>query len=155
MGQATPGPLPAMYEPMLCFVLQGTKRVTVGNRTLHYEGGSYLIASADLPITGEIAAAGADRPYMAISLTLDPTAIGNLLLEMPPGDDGRLGFGIALSPLTLDLVDPMLRLLRLLDSPEDIPILASTIAREMLYRLLTGPHANMLRQVARTDSRLS
>lgn len=155
MGATTTGPLPAMYPPMLCFVLQGAKQVTVGEQTVTFGGQSYLVISVDLPATGQVIEATRNQPYMAISLLLDPVNIASLLLDLPAGSDrkGTPGFGI--SPLTDDLVDPLLRLMRLLDREGDIPIMAPLIEREILYRLIQEPQGVMLRQIALADSRLS
>ncbi len=47
-------------------------------------------------------------------------------------------------------------MLRLLDRPGDILVLAPLVEREILYRLLQGPQASLLRQqVARSDSRMA
>ncbi|MGN6315114.1 helix-turn-helix domain-containing protein, partial [Trinickia sp.] len=54
----------------------------------------------------------------------------------------------AVEAATPPLIDAAVRLLRLLDAPDDVPALAPLIEREILYRLLRGPHADMLRQIA-------
>ena len=174
-GTHTTAPLPAIYPTMACFVLQGCKRVTFGSRTLVYRGESYMLLSADLPVTGQVIEATARAPYLAVSLLLDPAAIAGLLIDMPPAQlrtaspgstsprttsprmtSPRLtspAFGIG--SLTPDLQAPLLRLLRLLDTPADIRVLAPLAERELLYRLLQGPHGPLLRQLSVAGSRLS
>jgi AraC-like DNA-binding protein len=144
-----------MYETMLCFVLQGAKRVTIGDRTIEYRGASFLIASVDLPATGQVVQASPDEPYMAIAFALDPATVAALLLDLPQQDDGGVAAGFAISPLTAELADPLLRLMRLLDAPADIPVFAPMLEREILYRILRGPQGAMLRQIGRSTSRLS
>jgi AraC-like DNA-binding protein len=161
VGLTTTGPLPTMFPPMVCFVLQGAKRMMVGEKSLIYRGHSYLVVSVDLPATGQVVEATADQPYIAIGLMLDPAVIAALLIDMPvdlratpPGAEPSLaGFGI--SPLTTDLIDPLLRMMRLLDQPRDIPILAPLVERELLYRVMLGPQGGMLRDVGLADSRLA
>jgi transcriptional regulator GlxA family with amidase domain len=61
----------------------------------------------------------------------------------------------AVNPVTPDLLDAWLRLLRLLDAPKDIAALAPLYEREILYRLVQGPQGSIVRQIARANSRLS
>jgi transcriptional regulator GlxA family with amidase domain len=49
----------------------------------------------------------------------------------------------------------MTRLLRLLDTPRDVPVLRPLIEREILWRLLSGPQAGRVRQIGLADSRLT
>jgi AraC-like DNA-binding protein len=149
-------PVGTMYQPVLCIVAQGAKRVMLGEKSFEYNAAKYLIGSVDLPVTGEIYEASAQTPYLAMSLGLDPATLAAMLLDMPQSaDDGKPLAGLAVSPLTADLLDPVLRLLRLLDRPRDIAMLAPLVEREILYRLLLGPQGAMLRQIALADSRLS
>jgi AraC-like DNA-binding protein len=164
VGLTTTGPLPTMFPPMVCFVLQGAKRMMVGEKSLIYRGHSYLVVSVDLPATGQVVEATADQPYIAIGLMLDPAVIAALLIDMPvdlratpPAAVSKepAGAGFGISPLTPDLIDPLLRMMRLLDQPRDIPILAPLVERELLYRVMLGPQGAMLRDVGLADSRLA
>jgi AraC-like DNA-binding protein len=154
MGHATTGPLPGLYEPMLCIVLQGAKQVMIGDQILRYDSASYFVATLELPASGRIIEASADQPYVALSLALDRECLTTLLTDIP-AQVGDPAAGFAVSPMTADLLDPWLRLLRLLDTPQDVPVLAPLLEREILYRLLQGPQGGVLRQIARTDSRVS
>lgn len=154
-GVSETGPIPSMYEPMLCFVLQGAKRVTIGAQTLEYRGGSFVIASLDLPAMGQVIEASPEKPYLGFALALDPASIAALLLDLPDEPTGHSMPGLAVSPITSDLADPLLRMARLLDRPEDVTVLAPMVEREILYRILCGPQGAMLRQIGRSDSRLS
>ena len=148
-------PLRAIYPTMVCFVLQGCKRVTFGSRTTVYRGESYMLLSADLPVTGQVIEATARAPYLAISLRLDPAAIAALLIDIPPAQIPTTGPGFGIGALSADLQAPLLRLLRLIDTPADIRVLAPLAERELLYRLLQGPHGPLLRQLTVPGSRLS
>ena len=138
--------------PLLCVVARGRKRIYLGHEEFRYDPNSYLIASIDLPVSGQVI----EAPCLAVTLALDPATIAALLLEMPPSSKERAASkAMAVNPLDDDLLDPLLRLLRLLDRPRDIPVLAPLIEREILYRLLCGPRGEMLRQLALPSSRLS
>jgi len=141
-----------MYHPALCVLALGRKRIFLGQEEFRYDPNSYLVASADLPASGQVT----EAPCLALMLALDPATLAALLLEMPPMSSQRAASkAMAVNPLEDDLLDPLLRLLRLLDRPYDIPVLAPLIEREILYRLLCGPRDEMLCQLALPGSQLS
>ncbi|MFC0406872.1 AraC family transcriptional regulator [Roseomonas elaeocarpi] len=153
-GQVTPSPTHGLYEPSLVLVLQGAKQITVGRRTLRYDPANYFIATVEFPASSWVIEGTRAQPYLAFSLKLDRAALCSLILDMPPAPEGETT-GFAVSAVTPDLLDALSRLLRLLDTPDDIPVLAPVHEREVLYRLLKGPQGGALRQVARADSQLS
>jgi AraC-like DNA-binding protein len=155
MGRVTTESFPGLCEPMLCLVLQGAKCVMIGDQLLRYGAASYFLTSVDVPTTGRIVEASSENPYVAVSLAFEPTLIADLLLDLPPVAPSPLTTGFSVSPVTAELVDAWLRLIRLLDRPADIAVLAPLFEREILYRLLQGPQGAMLRQIASADSRLS
>ncbi|MFV3126868.1 AraC family transcriptional regulator N-terminal domain-containing protein [Niveispirillum sp. KHB5.9] len=149
-----------IFTPVTCLILQGCKRVTVGETTLEYDSARYFVASLDLPAMGQILEASPDRPYVAVGLTLDRSILADLIASLPPGligqepvmaDQPCFGTG----PVTVDLLEAWGRLLALMDQPEDVPALAAAREREILYRLLRGPSGGHLCQIAQADSRLA
>jgi AraC-like DNA-binding protein len=145
-----------MAEPAFALVAQGAKHVVLGNQVFDYAAGQYLIYSVDLPLSAHIVQATATEPFLGLGLTLKPDAIASLLLEAgAPRKAKSEPPGIAVSDLTADLLDPVVRLLRLLDRPEDIPILAPSIEREILWRLVNGQQGVMVRQLGLADSRMT
>ncbi|MGJ7489793.1 AraC family transcriptional regulator N-terminal domain-containing protein [Variovorax sp. ZT4R33] len=156
IGQASEGKAPCLYRSMICFILQGSKRVSVNDRQLSYTSAQYLISALDLPLVGEILDAGAGKPYTAVSLTLEPALLAELALTMPPVNKSEPNsMGIAIHPMGAPLRETLLRLLSLLDTPADISVLAPMVERELLYRLLQGPQGQLLRQIAQPDGALS
>jgi AraC-like DNA-binding protein len=149
-------PLRTTYEPLVCLVVQGRKRAILGERIFDYGRGTFLVVTVDLPVVGEICEANAARPYLAVSLALEPAVLASVILEAP---DGTIpvapATGMAVDPAPAELVEAFLRLVRLLERPRDIPVLAPLIEREILYRLLQGEAGPMLRQIAFADSGLS
>jgi AraC-like DNA-binding protein len=155
-SDTTSTPTRGVYEPMLCIIVQGRKRVMVADKLFEYDAAKYLIASVALPMSGEICEASPRAPYLALSLTLDPVMLAAMLIETPGCvDTGEPAAGLAISPMEADLFDPVARLLRLLDRPGDIAMLAPLAECEIVYRLLQGEQGRMLRQIALADSRLS
>ena len=150
--QTTPRTI-GVFQPRFCLVLQGAKEVTIGERRMRYDPSNYFIASLEVPASGCIIEASASHPYIGLSMALDPDALAALITDTPARTD-RETASFAVSPVTTQLLDPWARLMALLDAPQDIAVLAPMIEREILYRLLQGPQGSVLRQIARSDSRL-
>jgi AraC-like DNA-binding protein len=150
-------PVGVVYEPMLCIVAQGAKRTLLGNTVVDYHAGQYLVVSVDLPVAGSVVQARPDAPYLAMSLTLNQTLLADMLLSLPSKYPPVVAkqSGLAVSPMTPELLEAAVRLLRLLDTPVDIPVLAPLMEREILYRLLTGGQNLMLRQIALAHSHMA
>jgi AraC-like DNA-binding protein len=144
-----------LHEPSICLVVQGKKRVQIGGRALDYDSGRFLAASVDVPVIGQVIEATAQEPYLCFKLEIDRSMLAALALEMGPGEADEVAPGVALSPTTPELLDAASRLLRLVETPRDIPMLAPLAERELLYRLLAGEYGARLRQLAHADSRLS
>jgi len=157
LHSATPTmPMPVVYEPTLCVIAQGRKQVVLGKQIYTYDPASCLIASVDLPVVGSVIEASPEQPYLSFSLALDATELAELALQFPAKENNRdiTATGISLNPVTSNLLDATARLLGLLNAPADIEALAPLYTREVLYRLLTGPGNNALRQMAHAKSRL-
>ncbi|RLJ37193.1 AraC family transcriptional regulator [Acidovorax sp. 106] len=137
------------YRAMACFILQGSKRVSFGDKVLRYEASHYLVSALDLPLMGQVYSDAQQRPYVALTLVLDPVLLNELILSMPVSSDGGSSeFGLSTAPMTRELEDVLARALVLMGRPQDVPVLAPLLERELLYRLLSGPHGKLLRQIA-------
>ncbi|MET1080701.1 MAG: AraC family transcriptional regulator [Pseudomonas sp.] len=149
--------MPTVYEPTLCLVAQGSKRVMLGSTAYVYDAAKYLIASVDLPVMGAVIEASHAKPYLCLALDLDMAELSDLALRhrVREPDRGTPSAGLALNTTTAELLDAAVRLVGLLDRPDDIEALAPLVKREILYRLLTGAGNAIVRQMARADSRLS
>jgi len=148
--------LAAVYDPMINLILTGSKTITVGDLTLRYDPATYFVMSVDLPAVGTVHPAETGEPYLAVSLTLEPTIVTSLLADLPKPAGGELyspGFSVA--PVTNELLDAWVRMLRLMEQPGDIRALAPAYEREILYRVLQGPHGWMLRDIAAPGTALS
>lgn len=142
------------HEPSLCLVVQGAKRVVLGEESYCYDADHYLIVSVDLPVVGQIVAASPEQPFLGLVLKLDPRMISQLIVDgnlpLPRVRQGNRG--IAVSRLSVHMLCAFQRLMDLLDQPEDIPILAPLVQREILYRLLVGEQGPRLRQMGMAGS---
>lgn len=144
---------------VLALIAQGAKQLALGERVYDYRAGQYLVASVDMPVSGQITRASPTRPALGFALALQPAAIAELLLQADPADNPRAGRGaapgIAVSDAPDDLLDAAVRLLRLLDRPRDIKVLAPLVRREILWLLITGEQGESVRQLALSDSGLA
>lgn len=147
-------PLPTLYRPMLGLVLRGAKRVTIGDRTLHYDPARYFIGSIDVPAEVAITDASPEAPYVAARLAIDPEMLADLAVGISNESDGETT-AFAVGTMTPELRDAWRRMLRLLDAPDEIATLAPLVEREILFRILQGPQGTVLRQAARSDSRIA
>ncbi|MFG2039698.1 AraC family transcriptional regulator N-terminal domain-containing protein [Dactylosporangium sp. NPDC048998] len=152
-------PTPTIYRTVLAVVAQGTKRLALGERVYHYHAGQCLIASVDLPVSSHFTEASPELPGLGVGLNLNPAAVADVLLRAAPGDLPDVGndapAGLAVSDASAELLDAVVRLVRLLDQPRDIPVLAPLVKREILWRLITGEQGAMVRQFGLPDSSLS
>ena len=147
-------PTSSIAEASLAFVVQGAKRIAVGEHVLEYGPGDYLVVSVDLPVTGQFTAASPAEPFLGIGLGLEPSAIASLLLDVwpelvvpqkPGASSAQLA--LATSGATAQLLDALVRLLRLLDAPQDVAVLAPMIRREILWRLLCAEQGQLVAQI--------
>ena len=137
------------YKPLVGVIVQGFKRSIIGSEEYRYGENHCLITGVDVPSVNYITAASPEQPFLAVSLNLDKYLITQLAAEIPPSS--RLGNGsykgMAVAEVDPDVLDAFLRLAELLEKPEQIPVLAPMIVREIHYRLLIGPQGQRLRMV--------
>lgn len=149
-------PLHRLYKPELCIFAQGKKEVFLDDKVYLCDRDRHLIVSVDLPVVGQVVEASPGRPYLGLQLDLEVALLGELLVEAGlDATNGRQpGPGLTLSSNAPELLDAAFRLLRLLETPRDIPVLAPLVEREILYRLLTGDQGHRVRQIALSDGKL-
>jgi AraC-like DNA-binding protein len=142
-------PLHVLHEPALCLIVQGAKKVLLGDQIYRYDPSRCLIVSASLPVVGEILAGTIQEPYLCVRLDLDRELLHTLLADVGslPLPNAVPSAGLTLQSVTSDLVNAFTRLVGLLDRPDDIPVLAPLHEREVLYRTLQGGAAAALHQV--------
>ncbi|BAK68005.1 putative AraC family transcriptional regulator [Sphingobium sp. SYK-6] len=148
-------PIPSVYKASLCLIAQGAKRVSLHDHSLVYDASHYLVVSVDLPLTGHIIEAREGAPYLCCQIDLDLSALADLIIAQGLTARAAPTPALAVYPSDPDLIDAACRLVKLLDQPQAVPTLAPLIEREILYRLLTGPHGATLRHLAAADSHLS
>lgn len=143
-------PSHGVQRPSLCLVVQGKKDVWLAQERFTYSPTHYLVASVDLPVIAQVVEATEDVPYLALKIELTPGEILGILRdeEIGTGLNGQAKRAMFVSPIELPLLDAVIRLVRLLDTPKDIDVLAPIYTKEILYRVLQGPHGDVLKQIA-------
>ena len=145
--------MPTVYQPCLAVVVQGRKRALLNDEVFHYDALNYLVVSVTLPAMGQVLEATPEHPYLSLRMNLDPEEIARLVLELgdrgpsPAGADR----GLFVARLDEPLLDAVLRMVKLLDTPEDIDVLAPVVQREIYYRILRGDLGSRLADLAHTE----
>jgi AraC-like DNA-binding protein len=142
-------PTSYMLAPSICLIGQGRKRLFLGENTYVYDKHRFLITSVDLPVVTQIIEASPEKPYLGLTMELDLRMIAQLILDnhTPSAYSPKERLGIAVSEVSLPLLDAFNRLLDLLEHPNDIPALAPLIQQEIFYRLLQGEQGPRLRLI--------
>lgn len=149
-------PMPNVYRPQLCLVAQGQKEVTLGDRVFRYAPGRYGIVTYDLPVTGQVIEATPARPYLCLFLDFDPVMLGELTPLVPtPLSTPFHPIGKTVSDADSSLLDAALRLVRLLDDTNALPVLGPLAEQEILYRLLAGPDGARMRYITSSQGRVA
>lgn len=139
-------PFHSVFTPAFCVIAQGSKKVMLGEQVFEYDPGHYLIATVDLPISSRVLECSEELSYLGFKMDLEPSLVAEVLIES--GIDLK-GSGTAVkamdvSRLDEDLLDAVLRIVRLLDKPEEAAMMLPLIKREIIYRLLKGNQAARL-----------
>lgn len=153
-AEAPTEPIPALFEPTFYMMLQGRKRLTFAGKTSDFCAGSCCIASVGLPFLSQVTDATPEAPYIGVNVMLDAGVIASLMMDMPDRSDDPVG-AISMGKVEESILEPLGRLLGLLDTPADIPVLAPQFERELFYRLLQGPMGPRLRQMGHNGARFS
>ena len=145
---------PSLPKPALCIMAQGRKEVRLADEHFAYDPLNYLVVSVSMPISGRVLEISSERPVLALRLDIDPAEITTLISDAGPmGVPSRpTGRGLYVEPIDQPMLDALLRLTRLLDTPKDIAMLAPLIRREILYRLLRSPLGHRLYEIASENS---
>lgn len=150
-----------MTGTVLALVAQGAKRLAVGDTVHDYGPGQFIVTSVELPVSGQFLNASPEQPALGFGLTLRPEVVAELMLSPAAADLRRSAHGesapsaVAVGHASERLVDAAVRMLRLLEHPRDVPVLAPLIEREILWLTMSGEQGATVRQLGLADSSLS
>lgn len=140
-------------KPILAVTIQGSKRTVVGNEEYRYGAGNCLVAGVDMPNMSYITDASPEKPYLVISLDLDSNLTSQLAAQVPPSKTQPGSFsGAMVAPTDPEILKACLRLVELLDKPEQIPLLAPITVQDIHLMLLLGPQGGLLKTINTTGT---
>ena len=147
---SAPTGLHSVSSPAFCVIAQGSKELFLGKERYQYDPAHYLLITAELPLVSQIIEASQERPYLSLALQLDPTLVSSVMVEAGHFSARNHADVRAIDVSLLDgsLLDAVVRLVRLVDSPTEARFLAPLITREIVYRLLMGEQGDRLRHIA-------
>lgn len=132
--------LHSVFTPAFCVIAQGSKQVLLSDEVFRYDQGHYLISTVELPIVSHVIEASDERPYLSVRIDLDPSLVASAMMEA--GSESRRGEAsvkaMDVSSIDADLLDAVVRLVRLFETPGEMDVLAPLIMREIIFRLLRG-----------------
>ncbi|HEY9767582.1 MAG TPA: AraC family transcriptional regulator [Coleofasciculaceae cyanobacterium] len=144
--------VPSVFKPAFCVIAQGSKDVFLNDELFHYNSGHYLISTLDLPIKSNVVEASEEKPYLNLRIDLDPALVAAVMIEssIDKKSDARVK-AMDVSPVDADLLDAVVKLVKLFDTPDETKFLAPLIIREIIYRLLKGKQSARLSQLITTE----
>ncbi len=143
------GPIYRVSEPSLCVIAQGAKDVFLGKERYRYDASKYLLVTAGLPLVSHVIQASKERPFSGARILLDPSVITEVLVDANHliTRPNRATRTLTVSRINASLLDAVVRLFRLVDTPRDYQVLAPLITREIVYRLLRGEQRGRLGEI--------
>ncbi len=143
-----------IFKPALCIVVQGAKWAIFGDRRFDYRAGQALVVSIEMPAFGTVAEASSSEPYLGLIIEFDLAVMRQVMDELntPPEASHEVRHGVFVTDFNGPLEDCALRIVRLLDTPQAIPVLYPAIMHEICYWLLTGPHGGEVVKMTLTNS---
>ena len=136
----------SVLKPAFCFIAQGSKDVLLNDELFHYDSGNYLISTLDLPIKCNVVEASPEKPYLTLRIDLDLALVASVMMEsnIEAKKSGSTLKAMYVSPVDADLLDTVVRLVKLFDTPDEMKLFAPSIIREIIYRLLKGRQGQRL-----------
>jgi len=139
-----------VYEPSLCLVLQGSKAMILGDENYGYDPSRYLLASVHMPTRVRIMEASEKEPYISLKLTFTMEDIFEVIKETTnksrSNNTPTPELGLCFGEMSTQIIDPITRLVRLLDTPNNIKFMAPMIIKEILYHVMTDKGGDFLRK---------
>jgi AraC-like DNA-binding protein len=142
-----------VLSPAFCVIAQGSKDVLLNDDLFHYDSGHYLISTLDLPIKSSVVEASEEKPYLNLRIDLDPAVVASVMLEsnIAVKKSGSKIKAMDVSPVDADLLDAVVKVVKLLDTPDEMKLFAPSIIREIIYRLLKGRQGERLSHLVTSE----
>jgi len=147
-------PLHCIFSLGLGVVAQGDKQALLGSEVVTYGPGQSMLTTIDLPVISHVTRASTQEPLLGLMLTLDSQEIVQTAADMQLTFPGRAPMCRPIGVERLDdrLAWDLVRLVELLEQPLLVAQLAPLIKREIVIRLLSGPHGPQMQQLVAVGS---
>lgn len=145
-----PGAPESCFEkPLVGLVIQGAKHSLMGGKEYVYAENQSIVAGVDMPISSYVMRATPEKPFLFLYLYLNPQFLSSLALDIKQHFPKHSGIKTSISIIDTnsDILEMFLRLLELLEKPDQIELRAPMMLRELHYLLLISPHGNILRHL--------
>lgn len=139
-----------LSDPAFAILAQGSKELYLGDKRYQYDPYHYCLGTVELPVASHVIEASQERPYLSLRMELDPTLVGSVMTELGHAAKPTRNDVLAMNVSSLDagLLDAIVRLVRLIDTPTEAPVLMPLIKREIICRLLLSEQGDRLRHIA-------
>jgi AraC-like DNA-binding protein len=147
-------PTPVVLTPAFCLILQGAKQLHLGQEILEAQAGDYLASMIALPAFAQITDATRSVPYFGLRLDFTIQEVASVVMEADIAvkpQEKKLNTGALIGRSDTDLLDICIRLLKLLNKPQEARFLSALLKREMLFHLLSGDGGHFFFQAALFD----
>lgn len=143
-----------LFRPALCIAVQGAKWAVFGERRYEYRAGQAIVITVEMPSHGAVSEASPNQPFLGFVIELNVALLHELAEQVPSRTGNRTSTpleapaGVCVVDLSAEAIDCLRRAMRLLDTPEAIPVLYPGIERELCYWLLAGPGGEQILRTA-------
>lgn len=141
------------YEPVICIIIQGEKELTSSEEVICVSVGQTIIITHDIHLQARIKVNETNKPYVAIIIPIDIEKLRKIAVKMSfqVHVEQKLT-AINVGNTSHELEEAVLRYLKLLNRPQEVNVLATSILREIYFRVLTSESGTMLREILIEDS---
>lgn len=138
-------------KPSIMVIIQGSAWTVMEEKKYYCEEKHYFFTTSPMEDYSPIKASR-ERPFLALLLYLQEHIISQLvphIAELSRAKNNGILQNVPIGHIDGDLLNCFLRLVRLLDKPEQIHVRAPIIMREIHYLLLTSPLGEKLKSLSR------
>lgn len=139
-------------QPFCCYIMQGSKQTVLGETTYYYGAGQALVSGVDMPSASCVLNPNAQEDFLAVFFYLNRETLMDLTLKMKGDDTASSCSPIFSFQADDDFRHALKRLMDLMYKPEQIPVMAPIIMRELHYLLLLTPDGRSLASLALNNS---
>ncbi|MDE5879832.1 MAG: AraC family transcriptional regulator [Desulfovibrio sp.] len=135
-------------QPLASLLVQGRKDTLFGAEEFTLTENQLLLVGMDMPSSAHILEATPERPLLTLFFHINRQMVADLILQLGWKERPMAHApGISVADAGPDLMETLLRLTRLLDAPEQIPVRGELALKDLHYLLLTGPQGDVLHAI--------